>query len=135
VSGQLAWPISSGPRTNPHNWVFFIKKPTLEADDMSPILFVLKKKSDDALFVLSRFQSLWWLENQAQDSFNPKTYFLTYFFLPKTHVNTLKTKINLFIALKNPKETPKNQTQPKTKNQPESRFVFSQTFKEQKHLI
>jgi hypothetical protein len=102
---------------------------------MSPILFVLKKKSDDALFVLSRFQSLWWLENQAQDSFNPKTYFLTYFFLPKTHVNTLKTKINLFIALKNPKETPKNQTQPKTKNQPESRFVFSQTFKEQKHLI
>ena len=84
MSGQLAWPISSGPRTSPHNWVFFfIKKPALEADDMSPILFVLKKKSDDALFVLPRFQALWWLENRAQDSFNPKTYFLTYFFYPK----------------------------------------------------
>jgi hypothetical protein len=88
VSGQLAWPISLGPRTNPHNWVFFYKKTALEADD--------------ALFVLSRFQALWWLENQAQDSFNQKTYFLTYFFLPKTHVNTLKTKINLSIALKKP---------------------------------
>ena len=119
MSGQLAWPISSGPRTNPHNWVFFIKKPTLEADDMSPILFVLKKKSDDALFVLSRFQSLWWLENQAQDSFNPKTYFLTYFFFTKNTCKHLKNQDKPIYSLEKPQRN--TQKSNSTQNQKSTR--------------
>jgi hypothetical protein len=46
--------------------------------------------------------------------------------------NTIETMINLPMTSKN---HPKNQTQPQTKNQLELRYVFSRTFKEQKHLI
>jgi len=36
------------------------------------------------------------------------------------------------MALKSPKNHPKNQNQPETKNQPEFRYVFSQTLKVKK---
>jgi hypothetical protein len=90
----------------------------------------LKKKTEDTSPVLSKFQLLWWSENQGQYSFNLKTYFST-----RLDPKHLRNHDNPLHASKNPKNSPKNRTQLETKNQPELRSVFSWTFKMQKHLI
>jgi len=83
--------------------------------------------TDDASPVLSRFSHcggrksgfvLFWLKNL----------FCNPFFYPKHPRNHDKPIHDL-------KKPPKNQTQSQTKNQLELRFVFSWTFKIQKHLI
>jgi hypothetical protein len=73
-------------------------------------------------------------EKSGSMLFWPKNLFCNPFG-PKTPIKHHKTKTNPFMALKNPKNHLKNQTQPKTKNQPELISVFSWTFKVQKHLI
>jgi len=94
--------------------------------------FFLKKKSDNTTSVLPRFRSMWWSENEVQGTFNPKTHFQPVCFIPKTPIKYLRNHDKSIHGLKKPSKKP---NLCKTKNQPELRYVFSRTLKEQKHLI
>ena len=68
--------------------------------------FFLKNESDGASSDLPKFWPLWWSENQGL-SVLPKNMFSIYCFIQNTHKNTVGTMINLSMALKNLKTSPK----------------------------
>jgi hypothetical protein len=92
---------------------------------MTSTPFFFKKKIDDVSPILPRFRLLWWPENQGLYFFYPKTSFSTRFFLPKIPIKQLRNHDKPIHDLKKKKNCLKNQTQPKTKNQPKLGSIFS----------
>jgi hypothetical protein len=68
--------------------------------------FFLKNESDGASSDLPKFWPLWWSENRGLSVLS-KNLFSIYFFIQNTHKNTVGTMINLSMALKNLKTSPK----------------------------
>jgi len=94
---------------------------------LMPLFF---KKKPNTLSVLFKFRPLWCPKNQGLCSFDPKTYFSTYFLTnKKTPIKHLRSHERPNYDIKNPKNHLKNWTKL------EFKYIFSWTFKIHKHLI